>query len=191
MRSPIPRALALCLALGLATPVRGGDGVREINQAGASGDASALHVISAPGSYRLTGDLLVPNGLDGIRIEASDVTLDLSGFTISSQGAFGLAIHGITAANLSNIEIRNGTVRGFPTSGVHLPGGRHHRVIDVRAIDDGNFGINFGDAGASDGGHLVRGCTAVDNSTGMRVLSSGSLVVDSVARDNSGTVVLM
>jgi hypothetical protein len=159
--------------------------VREINQASVSGDTGALHVISAPGSYRLTSDLSVPSGQSGIRIAASDVTLDLNGFTISSQSAIGLALHGVTAPALTNVEIRNGTIRDFPTSGVHLPNGLLHRVIDVRVIGNGNFGVNIIGTGPSFGGHLVRGCTALANGTGMRVEPQGSLVVDSVARNNT------
>ncbi len=178
------RAAAVALLVALAGPAVAGDGVREINQASVSGDATALHVISAPGSYRLTSDLSAPLGQSGIRITASDVTLDLNGFTISSQSMIGLAIHGITGTLLSNVEVRNGTIRNFPTSGVHLPSGLLHRVIDVRVFGNGNFGINMIGVGALYGGHLVRGCTASGNGTGIRVEPSGSLVVDSTARNN-------
>jgi hypothetical protein len=185
LRDLIVRSLsiALVLALAHAADAVAGEGVREINQVSASGGPAELHIISAPGSYRLTGDLVVPAGLDGIRIDVSDVTLDLNGFTISSQGTGGLAVHGITGATLTNVEIRNGTIRGFPTSGVHLPSGLMHRVIDVRVIGNGNFGINM-IGNDSFGGHLIRGCMAFGNGTGMRVEPPGSLVVDSVARGN-------
>jgi hypothetical protein len=179
------RGAIVALLVALAGNAVAADGVREINQASVSGDAAALHIISAPGSYRLTSDLLVPAGLDGIRIDVSDVTLDLGGFTISSQSVGGLAVHGVTGALLTNVEVRNGTIRNFPTSGVHLPSGLLHRVIDVRVIGNGNFGINIIGTGPSYGGHLVRGCTALGNGTGIRVEPQGSLVVDSVARNNT------
>ena len=56
----------------------------------------ATFTITAPGSYYLTGDHEVASG-SGITITADNVTLDLSGFTISStsdppEGA-GVTIH--------------------------------------------------------------------------------------------------
>jgi hypothetical protein len=177
------RLRVAAIVVTLAGPALAVDGVREINQASVVGAVGALHVISAPGSYRLTGDLLAPTGASGIRIEANDVSLDLNGFTISG-GGFGLAIHGVTASGFSNVEVRNGTIRNFPTSGVHLPSGLLHRVIDVRVIGNGNFGINIQGTSAT-GGHLVRGCTALQNGSGMRIESPGSLLLDSVARDNT------
>jgi hypothetical protein len=181
----MPRCVVMVLVVVFAGAARADEGVREINQASVSGAAGALHVISAPGSYRLTSNLLAPTGSSGIRIDVSDVTLDLNGFTIAATAAPGTT-HGITGTALTNVEIRNGTVRDFSTSGVHLPSGVLHRVIDVRVLGNGLFGINIQGTGTS-GGHLVRGCTASGNGSGVRVLAEGSLVLDSVARNNTGT----
>jgi hypothetical protein len=178
------RAVAFALLFALAGAASAEDGVREINQASVSGDASALHIISEPGSYRLTSDLTAPPQASGIRIDVSNVTLDLNGFTIT--GAGGLPVppsHGISGTSLTNVEIRNGTVRDFRTSGVHLPTGLLHRVIDVRVINNGNFGINI-IGNDSFGGHLIRGCTALDNGTGIRIEPPNSLVLDSVVHSN-------
>jgi hypothetical protein len=47
------------------------------------GDGTALHVISAPGSYMLTADLIGSSGLDGIKVTADGpVYVDLNGFTM-------------------------------------------------------------------------------------------------------------
>ncbi|MEZ4352198.1 MAG: hypothetical protein R3F16_00865 [Myxococcota bacterium] len=96
MRTPIPArtALRVCLALAsaltLAADADASDGVIEINQTTAlaggvtSSDEPGFPVtLDAPGSYRLTGNLDVPNGTDGIEILASSVTLDLGGFRIA------------------------------------------------------------------------------------------------------------
>ncbi len=87
-----PVALSL-LALVLARPAFAVDGVIEINQARATagsvtaGDTPGFPVsINATGSYRLTGDLNVPAGLDGIDVNSDDVTLDLNGFNIVGGG---------------------------------------------------------------------------------------------------------
>jgi hypothetical protein len=68
------------LTIALASPALAVDGVLEINQACAvntgcfSGDAAGLPVtITAAGSYRLTGNLTVPDeNTDGIAVSAND-----------------------------------------------------------------------------------------------------------------------
>src|SRR5579883_3250123 len=83
-------------------------------------------VITQPGSYKVTSNLKVPAGLDGIDIRSNDVTLDLNGFTISGPVActgVGLAVNcpngtGVTIGIYSdipytNITVRNGSVVGF------------------------------------------------------------------------------
>ncbi len=83
---------------------------------GTSGAAAAgpAFTISAPGSYVLTGNIAVTSG-DAIRITASSVTLDLNGFTISSNssGLSGAAINiDPGATSLTDVHVKNGHVRG-------------------------------------------------------------------------------
>jgi hypothetical protein len=84
-------------------------------KAGATGvtqNANGGFTIKAPGSYYLTANLTITSG-DAIVITASDVTLDLSGFTLSSTTVSPAAGTGVYIAdNLSNITIRNGHIRG-------------------------------------------------------------------------------
>ena len=63
--------------------------------------------ISQSGSYYLTGDRLCSD--TGIRIEANDVTVDLMGYTLTGSGAS----YGVHIYSGGNVEVRNGTVRGF------------------------------------------------------------------------------
>src|SRR6266850_592227 len=47
------------------------------------GDAPGFPIsITQPGSYRLSGNLTVPAATNGIEISASNVTIDLNGFSI-------------------------------------------------------------------------------------------------------------
>src|SRR6478609_6295158 len=48
-----------------------------------AGDASAVFVISAPGSYYLSGNVAAVAGKAGIAIAAAEVALDLNGFAIT------------------------------------------------------------------------------------------------------------
>lgn len=80
-------------------------------------------VINQPGSYVLGGDITV-GAVDGIRIEANDVTLDLGGFTISSTATSGSGpFRGIFVLG-KNIVIRNGRIKsGFFNDAANLGGG--------------------------------------------------------------------
>src|SRR5262245_5129115 len=65
--------------------------------------------IAAPGSYFLTSNIDVARE-PGIIIRASNVTLDLNGFTISGN-LDNLGV--VTSGNTLNVVVRNGTIRNF------------------------------------------------------------------------------
>lgn len=95
------------------------------------GDAAGFPVtIGQPGSYRLSGNLTVPAGIDGIVIAGSGITLDLNGFSISAAG--GVAGTGITDLSVprDRITIRNGQVSGFATS-IRVQTSNHVVVEDM------------------------------------------------------------
>lgn len=169
----------------IARPALAVDGVIEINQSRAlAGNVSPTDgpgypiILTVSGSYRVTSDLAAPVNSDGIRIDADNVTLDLNGFTLYGGG--GLIADGVQIANHSNIEIKNGTIRGFTRHGIFTNINTHFiRVINVRAIGNAIFGVDL-----QGGGNLIDGCTAINNVVGLSA-SDGSLVVNSVARSNS------
>lgn len=76
--------------------------------------SSAPFTISASGSYYLTGNLSVSSG-NAINLNASDVTLDLNGFTISSSASPASGSGILLASSLRNITITNGHIRGSVT----------------------------------------------------------------------------
>lgn len=117
--------------------------------------------ISQSGSYYLTGDRLTAPGQYGIHITASNVTLDLNGYTLkemsSTTGRSGISIDGA-----ENVEIRNGTIRDFPEAGITAQGS-NIRIFDVRILNNGSSGISL-----SGDNNQVRGCTVSGNgSTGI------------------------
>ena len=59
------------------------DGQVLINQSIIMAAGGFPYVISQPGSYKLSGNLAVPNGVSGISITANNVTLDLNGFSMT------------------------------------------------------------------------------------------------------------
>jgi hypothetical protein len=116
---------------------------------------SLPYTISAPGAYYLGGDLSYSGNGEGIAVNADNVTLDLMGFTLTNTGT-GTETRrvGISMYSRKNVEIRNGTVRGW-LRGINDDGtGLAHRVINVR-LEDNLTGVYL-----SGKGHLIQGCTA-------------------------------
>lgn len=82
--------------------------------AGVTVNANGGFTLTAPGSYYLTGDLVVATDY-GILINSDDVTLDLSGFSIRSAatGVIGAGI--LTSYGRDRITIRHGSIHGQGT----------------------------------------------------------------------------
>ncbi|HEY6184785.1 MAG TPA: hypothetical protein VIW67_21255 [Terriglobales bacterium] len=94
------------------------DGVVLINQSTVMAAGGFPYIISQPGSYKLTGKLTVPAGVNGVAISASNVTLDLNGFSIEGPACaptFPFCfLFGITVPSpQAGIIVRNGAVLGF------------------------------------------------------------------------------
>lgn len=123
--------------------------------------SSAPFTIAKSGSYYLTANLNVSGGsgsTNGINLNASQVTLDLNGFTISSSApsATGYAI--LLGANLKNITIMNGYIQGSvtETGGVFSGGGFESGifvVLDANNTNTSGLPVNMRVSGLS-----VSGC---------------------------------
>ena len=127
---------------------------------------SVPYEIKNPGFYYLSGNLTYSGSTNAITVSADDVTLDLMGFSLTNSGAPGTT-NGIHMSGRSNVEIRNGTVRGFYRGVCELGGGNYHRAINVRATGN-TKGIYWG------GYHcLIKGCNASNNGGDGLFLNSG------------------
>jgi len=188
-------ASALVAAVVAAAVANAGDGVIEINQANATAggvtpsDTPGFPVeINQPGSYRLTGNLVAPLGAGAVLIQATNVTLDLGGFRISSTNVcsgypttsctdFG-GPEGIQATSAwFLVTVRNGSVTGFAGSCVELMGASSV-VEDVRVLGCGNSGISLGAAG-----RVSRSFAGGNREDGIR-LSEGASVDANEVRAN-------
>ncbi|MGL4399032.1 MAG: NosD domain-containing protein [Luteolibacter sp.] len=98
-----------------------------------AGTASAQWRITRPGSYKLFFNHNVGSG-DGIIITASNVTLDLNGFNVTTN-ARGTG-RGIVVENARSVTVSGGGVGGF-NSNVNLTGTQNVRVEDLRITGDG------------------------------------------------------
>lgn len=116
--------------------------------------SSAPYTISAPGSYYLTTNLTVATG-NAITIATNGVTLDLSGFSISSTAAsatgYGILLNG----GLRNLAILNGFIQGGVTnngSGVYSGSGFAYGIYS-----SGTLPLNARVSGVSVSGCLYYG----------------------------------
>jgi hypothetical protein len=139
------------------------------------GDAAGFPVtISQPGSYRLAGNLTVPNGdTTAIVIAADHVTVDLNGFAIlgptDCSGGSPCANRGsATGRGISsaptvrfNITIRNGTIQGMGAHGIELHGDSH-LVEYMHVRSNGLEGIQIS-ASADVAGSIVQHNTVQRN----------------------------
>ena len=96
------------------------DGVVLINQSTVMAAGGFPYIINQSGSYKLSGNLIVQQtGTSAIMIAASNVTLDLNGFTIQGppqtcNGSICTPVYGIAAPSIqTNITVRNGSIVGF------------------------------------------------------------------------------
>ncbi len=188
--------IALVLSAVLwAGAVSASDGAIEINQAKAlaggvtPGDPAGFPVIiTQPGSYRLTSNLDRTGAalnVHTIDLYADDVTIDLGGFELRGGAeCTGLPVTactnvgtgiGIAGFNVAGVTIRNGTIRGMPSSGVRITG-EHSRIDGVTAVSNGMHGIDVGSGLVVDS---VAGSNFEDG-----IVSSSGTVQRSVARTN-------
>ena len=116
------------------------------------GDATAVKIISAPGSYYLTGDLAGATGKDTIRVEATAgrVTIDLGGFSLTATGAGRSAIL-LLATNEMIIIRKGGIVANADATTLAVGGtGKHVVCEDLKITSNGAAALTLGADGIVD-----------------------------------------
>lgn len=119
-KHPFGRLVAAGILAACALPAVAVDGIVLIDQnrafAGSvtPGDTAGFPVsINQPGSYRLSGNLTVPAGVNGIEVNADGVTLDLNGFSINGPGTFPNGLFSGVATERQRVNVTNGAITGF------------------------------------------------------------------------------
>lgn len=141
--------------------------------------SSLPFVISSSGSYYFTKNLqFTAASGSAITINASDVTLDLGGFTLSSIAA--VAGRGIDIGSNANITVKNGAVAGNTT--VTISGTGHSRVW---AITPAGFDIGIVDFSIACHYQnlVIRGCRTF----GLLATGGGNTVIDKVSVSTNGS----
>lgn len=146
-------ACALTLAAGLAQAQVTIDQNKALAGNITAGDSAGFPItITQSGSYKLTGNLMVPAGAKGIVVTAPQVTIDMNGFSLIGPstctrdiGTKAVACsyadgttHGIDASAGSGTAVRNGTVKGFAGHGILA--GTMDRYETLR-LTENSFGL--------------------------------------------------
>ncbi len=181
-----------CVTLVTAAAVAG-DGQIDLLPDPASG-----LTISTPGSYVLVDNVTMTNiAATAINVNASDVTIDLNGHTLSCPGGTSL---GIAHGTGSRLEVFGGTIRGFGAPGIST--GSDDNIHDLRVDSCGSgIGINGSRGrvqnciitGTSTGvyidvpgdGTSVIGCQIMGNTGGIEVFAGGCHIVENVISANT------
>lgn len=186
-------ASALIIA-GLSFQLYAVDGVILIDQNRAlvgnvtPGDTPGFPVtISLPGSYRLTGNLTVPDAnTTAIQLTADNVAIDLNGFSIIGPTVCGFSLAGCSPIGQgvgvggarAFITVVNGGIRGMGRFAVQISYGA--LVKNVHATSNGSTGFD----GGSDG--IVSDNRVSYNGGSGILVGAGSVVSGNVATFNRG-----
>src|SRR5262249_14863369 len=129
-----------------------------INTTNTPGNANTQFIISAPGSYYLTGNITGVSGKHCIFVSSANVTIDLNGFMLIGVGGSGTAIYD-GAVNHGNTVVRNGTIASWGGSGIDLSSSFDSIVENLIVTNNTGFGLKMSDACA------LRNCVVRDNAS--------------------------
>jgi parallel beta-helix repeat protein len=124
--------------------------------------SSLPYTIKYPGSYYLTGNLA--STTNGIVIHASQVTLDLMGFTLSGAGAGdGIRVEGTSGDERYNVMIKRGIVNGF-NYGLRCFSMNNSRIEHLVVSDNSSTGVRIdGTSSGSCNGNTLAYCMISQN----------------------------
>jgi hypothetical protein len=185
-RNTLVAGALFCAALSwLPGAAFAADGQTLIHQSNAlngnvtAGDAPGFPVtISRSGSFRLSANLTVPAGTNGIVIAANRVTFDLNGFSIVGGGGG----NGVTDGEVDRgaIAVRNGSITGFG-NGIRLGLGAglnsSSEIQQIRAYNNSSVGILDG------GGSLISGNIASGNNIGIQAFGTATVTGNTAVRN--------
>jgi parallel beta-helix repeat protein len=142
------------------------------------GDADSIYRITQPGSYYLTGEVLGKAGFHGVQIEASDVSLDLMGFTVRGVAGArsGLLVSGGTR---NGVAVTNGVFRDWPEYGCSMGSAEGAFASGLRLVANGFDGMTIRSG-------VVENCTARENGFGGFRATQATVFRGCMAEGNAG-----
>lgn len=201
-RSILTYCLAISTILWISSVSLAADGALEINESCAvqtgcfAGDALGYPVtISQPGSYVLSGNLVIPDvNQTAILVSADQVSIDLNDFAIIQSTCVGVFFScrptsgvgtGIDVDDInsrSGLTIQGGSIVGMGLNGIRL--GMDSKVLNMRVRWNRNVGI-----GGQNGIHVMDSIVAGNGGHGIFVTNSLT-ALDNVLIDNGSNGVV-
>jgi hypothetical protein len=136
-----------------------------INATNTPGDSSNQFIISSPGSYYLTGNIIGVSGKNGIKIANVDISIDLNGFAMIGVSGSLVGITDGGVSGLGEVRIHNGLIRTWGGAGIDISHFANSIISNVIVAFNGGNGMSVGD------GCVLRDCLARQN-TGTGILTS-------------------
>jgi len=192
------RVLAMALVPVCAFAV---DGQVLINMATVAAAGGFPYKITQAGSYKLSGNLTVPDGdTTAIVIAHDHVIIDLNGFSIigpvdcsggfpctgiGSQNGFGIAAGSDSPVqSYFNITIRNGTIQGMGHDGIHLLGDSI-LLEDLHVRNNGLSGIVVRSPGPiSSTSNVILNHNTVQKNSSYGIKTYAGLITDNTVADS-------
>ncbi|WP_035601654.1 right-handed parallel beta-helix repeat-containing protein [Haloferula sp. BvORR071] len=142
-----------------------------VNATNTAADASSAFVISQPGSYYLPGNVTATGKANGISIQATGVTLDLSGYKVSGASSAALSV-----ASGAQATVRNGWLDASgSSSGI--------RALGTLVAEDLQINGSSGNAVYAESPASLRRCQVFQAALGVNLAGGSSLIADCVIRD--------
>jgi hypothetical protein len=142
----------------------------------------AVTILRAPGSYVLVRNLVDNRaGFDAVEVTASDVTIDMQGFSIIGSSGTGI---GINATGVSNVVIRNGIITGM--GGGAIVTGTNANISGITASGNSTAGITNPPSIQAGNGSNISNNTVTTGNTGGIGCALACLVRGNVLQSNAG-----
>lgn len=160
-----------CWLLAGALAAQAGDGVTELSQ------QMMPVVITEPGAYRLTEDLVGASGASGITVTTNDVAIDLGGYSLRGVSGSWHGVYVPTNLAVRNLSVRNGSIVNWGQSGVSAFAATNGSYRDLLVASNGYLVVTNFDGMWVGTASLVTDCRFVRNDRAGVEAESGSTVV--------------
>jgi parallel beta-helix repeat protein len=141
------------------------------------GNSSVKFVITQPGSYYLTTNIVGASGDQGIIIQANNVTLDLKGFSLLGNPDSFSAI--TVSSGYHNVIVRNGLFNGW-SEGVTVSG--NNVTLEQLTVSGSFLGLYCDDSAMN---VTIKNCTVTDSSANGITIGNNSLVSGCLTASNA------
>jgi hypothetical protein len=138
------------------------------------GGSNEEFIISQPGSYYLTTNILGVSGEYGIEINTNNITLDLNGFSLMGLSS---AYSGIYIASYTNVTVRNGLISGW-SGGYGILCNANNSVLEHLTVSACDSGVSCAN------GAVVRNCVVSGNHQYGIYIGNSCIVSDCLVENN-------